>query len=707
MNQTLSIERGEPLPLGASVTDDGVNFALFSRHATVVVLVLFPPSSQRDKVGRREIRLRPGVHRTGDIWHVFVQGIGPGWEYGYYVAKHPNSARHLHRFAAERLLLDPWAKLIHGRPKWELPQTAAKRRQVFASSIRRGVVTANHYHWGNDRPLHRAYAETVIYELHVRGFTRHETAQVSAAPGTFAALVEKIPYLQSLGITAVELLPVHEFEEAENPRSDPVSGAFLANYWGYSTINWFAPKLSYAAQPEQILTEFKDMVKAFHQAGIEVLLDVVFNHTAEGDERGPTLSLRGLDNSIYYLVNSDNGHYANYSGCGNTVNCNHPVVSELILACLRYWVTEMHIDGFRFDLASILCRGQQGEVLPAPPIVERMAEDPVLSQAKLIAEAWDAAGLYQVGHFPSPHRWSEWNGRFRDDVRRFVKGDGGQVAGLKNRLLGSPDLYTAPWRSINFITAHDGFTLADLVSYNHKHNAANGEDNRDGDNDNNSWNCGQEGPTHHPRIRQLRERQSKNLLALLLLSQGTPMLLAGDECGRSQHGNNNTYCQDNALNWFDWSLLKTNANLFRFCRRLIQFRRAEPLFHQRQFLSEIPHQGPYVQWHGVQLSCPDWSWESRSLAMQLRANDSETATHYYLITNAFWEALTFELPPLPSRQAWYRLIDTYLPSPEDIVSANHDAIRLGRQDHYAAAARSVVLLVARPDSLLQMTKNRK
>ncbi|OUD14452.1 glycogen debranching protein GlgX [Thioflexithrix psekupsensis] len=691
----LEIQRGYPLPLGATLLPNGVNFAVFSSSASSVSLVLFAPREYRSEF-RREIRLRSRIHRTGHIWHVFVAGIGIDWEYAYHVAYDPNHAPSFLHLEREQLLLDPYAKLIQGRPEWSVPQQASRRR-IFASGVRRGVVVADHYAWEADRPLHRPYAETVIYELHVRGFTRHPSAQVNAKAGTFAALTEKIPYLQQLGVTAVELLPIHEFDEAENPRRNPQNGAFLANYWGYSSINWFAPKLSYADNPQQVLNELKSMVKAFHCAGIEVFLDVVFNHTAEGDQHGVTFSLKGFDNEVYYLLTKDKTAYLNYSGCGNTINANHPVVSDLIIDCLRYWVLEMHIDGFRFDLASILCRGQQGEVLPLPPLIQRIAQDPILAQTKLIAEAWDAAGLYQVGQFPCPQRWAEWNGRFRDDIRRFLKGDGGQIMGLKNRLMGSPDLYHAPWRSINFITSHDGFTLHDLVSYNQKYNEANGENNQDGDSHNNSWNCGQEGETINTRIIQLRQRQMKNFLALLFLSQGTPMLVAGDECGRTQLGNNNAYCQDNEISWFHWQLVEKNADLWRFCQQLILLRRHETLFQQNQFLSEHHRHVPHVQWHGVKLSCPDWSWESRSLALQLRSDEGYYAAHYYLIINAFWDNLTFELPPLPSRQSWYRFIDTYLSAPEDIAASLQETVRLTQQDHYAVSGRSVVLLVARTE----------
>jgi glycogen operon protein len=560
-------------------------------------------------------------------------------------------------------------------------------------------VAPQAFDWGTARPPRTALADTIIYEMHVRGFTQHPSSGV-AHPGTFEGLVEKIPYLQALGVTAVELLPITEFEEHDNPRYHPETGAGLMNYWGYHPLSFFAPKAAYAAQPRAPVTAFKNLVKALHEAGIEIILDVVFNHTGEGDIRCPTWSYRALAETRYYLIEPTSGVYRNDTGCGNTVNANHPVVQDLIIDCLRYWVTEMRVDGFRFDLASILTRGTDGNVLEQPPLLERIASDPILAHTKLIAEPWDAAGLYQVGQFPRWGPWSEWNDRFRDDIRRFVKSDAGMVPALAARLTGSQDLYAAngstPLSSINFITSHDGFTLSDTVSYNGRHNAANGEKGRDGSHENHSWNCGEEGESHDPQVQGLRQRQMKNLATLLLMSQGVPMILSGDEVGRRQEGNNNPYCQDNAISWFDWDLVSRKSGLLRFFQLLIRFRKCCVQLRPRYYLDDASQAlAPTLTWHGCKLNDPDWSQESRSLAMHL-APASAADRHIYLIANAHWEAHCFHLPALPGSASWYRLADTSQPSPNDIYP-EEEVLRLETPSIYAVGPRSVVILVSRSE----------
>ena len=673
--RALQVSRGAPLPLGATPQPNGINFAIFSRHATLVTLRIFCAGDHEPVV---ELPLDPRLNRTGDIWHMLVCGLESSVGYSYRMERTPCSEPSVHRFAPHLDLLDPYAKAV----SIQAPQHA--------------LIPSDTFDWESDQPLNRPLADSVIYELHVRGYTQHPTS-ATEHPGTFLGLTEKIPYLKELGVTAVELLPVHEFAHMQSERVNPFTGDQLVNYWGYDPISFFAPKNSYCfdsvnAEP---MREFKAMVKAFHSAGIEVILDVVFNHTGEGDEFGPTLSFRGIDNAVYYMIDRTTGGYLNYSGCGNTLNCNHPVVRDLILGALRYWVTEMHVDGFRFDLASILGRGRDGSVLVNPPLLENLAADPILANTKLIAEAWDAAGLYQVGTFPAWGRWAEWNGRFRDDVRRFVRGDPGMVSTLATRLCGSPDLYQAserqPYHSINFVTCHDGFTLADLVSYNEKHNQANGENNRDGADVNLSWNCGAEGPTDSPEIHQLRHRQVKNMATLLLMAHGVPMILAGDELGRMQQGNNNAYCQDNALSWIDWSLKETNADLFRFFRLLIAFRRQHAALRRISFVP-LPC-CPRIEWHGVKLGQPDWSWHSRSLAMHLsRQEENGGEDHIVLIANAHWEEHEFELPVMPNRK-WLRFVDTTLESPADIWDHAGTTIVV-RDGNYKVGPRSVVVLVA-------------
>ena len=683
------ITRGHPTPLGATLRRDGVNFAVFSKHATSVALVLYLPGRQQPC---GEFFLDARYNRTGDIWHVLVKGIDSGIEYGWRVDGPSESP--IHRFDAGKVLVDPYAKALS-----VVPVPGLEHAEVGIAGglvrARRSIVVDDEFDWGFDQPLNRHLADTIVYELHVRGFTCHETSGVDA-PGTFLGLIEKIPYLQDLGVTAVELMPINEFEEYDNPRTNPETGAPLKNFWGYHPINFFSPNAGYAAgggNGAQV-DEFKTMVKAFHEAGIEVILDMVFNHTGEGDQRGPTLSFRGLDNEVYYILDGETGDYHNYSGCGNTLNCNHPIVRNMILACLRYWVTEMHVDGFRFDLASILGRGRDGSVLTNPPRVERIAADPVLANTKLIAEAWDAAGLYQVGTFPNFGRWAEWNGKFRDDVRRFVKGDEGMVTAIATRLTGSSDLYQpsgrAPFHSINFVTSHDGFPLADLVSYNEKHNEANGESNRDGDSHNNSWNCGVEGPTDSEEVLELRRRQQKNFASILLLSQGVPMILAGDEMGRTQYGNNNTYCHDNEINWINWDLGRENEDLARFFKTLIHMRRECGLLRRRTFF-EGSGSGAGIDWHGTKLNQPDWGSQSRSVAMHLHGDGSEP--DLYLIANSYSEELEFDLPRCSNGRRWHRFVDTSLPSPHDVVDPTQVPYLIN-QAHYTVRDRTVVVLLS-------------
>ena len=671
--------RGRPLPLGATILRGGINFSLFSRHGTAVTLILFFPGESEPLI---EFPLDPLYNRTGDVWHAFIIGLDPGVEYGYRVDG-PNDGA-FHRFEARHILIDPYTKALSGGREWQIAETPATRRSL--------VVDAE-FDWDMDRPLNTHLADTIIYETHVRGFTRHPSSSTNN-PGTFEGLVEQIPYLKELGVTAVELMPISEFDENGITRRNPLTGERLCNFWGYDPISFFAPKGGYTSNktPGGPILEMKKMVQALHKAGIEVILDLVFNHTGEIDETGPTLSFRGLDNSIYYMLNPKTGAYEDFSGCGNTVNCNHPVTRSLIMESLRYWVTEFHIDGFRFDLASILGRGQDGEPLANAPLLERIAAEPVLANTKLIAEAWDAAGLYQVGTFPNWGRWAEWNGMFRDDVRRFVKGDPGMVPVLATRMAGNADLYQgggrAPYHSVNFVTSHDGFTLADLVSYQDKHNCSNGQNDKDGNPENLSWNCGVEGPTDDTTILHLRSRQMRNLAALLLLSQGVPMILSGDEMGKTQSGNNNAYCHDGPISWLDWSLLETNADLFRFFKQLIAFRKAHPILRSRDFFK--PDQTPTITWHGLYQGKPDFSWESRSIGMHFVAGRVDQ--DLYLIAHAAEYDGVFELPELPSLKAWYRVVDTRLRSPDDIAATGEE-IALSDQHTYAVGAYSVVLLI--------------
>jgi isoamylase len=680
----LRLARGRCLPLGASAQPSGVNFALLSRHATAVTLVLYPVEGDELLA---EVPLHPLRNRTGDHWHVLIAGLPPAFTYGWRVdgPKGP-----LHRFDPSVVLLDPSATALSNGGVWGRPcdprgQHATSRRSLY---IRRP------FHWREDTPLLTPLEDTIIYELHVRGFTCHPTSFV-AHPGTFAGLVEKIPYLKELGVTAVELLPIHEFDECDCPFVNPETGQPLRNFWGYNSIAFAAVKSAYASTGVEHgqVHEFREMARAFHAAGIEVYLDVVFNHTGEGDDRGRTYSFRGIDNDLYYMLTPD-GRYQNYSGCGNTVNCNHPIVRNLLIDCLRFWVADMHVDGLRFDLASVLGRDTTGHVLVEPPVVERIAEESVLRDTKLIAEPWDAAGLYQVGKFPFGRRWSEWNGQYRDEVRRFWRGEPGLVGALATRLCGSADLYEgsgrAPCHSINFVTCHDGFTLADLVSYNHKHNGANGENNRDGSDWNYSWNCGTEGSSTDPKVVNLRRRQVRNLLATLLLSQGVPMLLGGDEFLRTQGGNNNAWCQDNEVSWVDWSLAQKNADFLRFVREMIALRKRHPTLRRRWFF-----RGGDITWHGVQPGQPDFSSWSRSLALVIdgRRTGREPDRDFYVAFNAWVDPLPFRIPPAPQGRPWRRAIDTALASPNDIVGLDEGpGVEVGKS--YTVASFSTLVLIA-------------
>lgn len=681
------VNRGNTSPLGATVSPGGVNFSVFARDCTGIELHLFDRAE--DAKASRIIELDPKRNRTYHYWHTFVPDIGAGQLYGYRVAG-PFDPQRGRRFDPGKLLIDPYGRAVavpagYNRGAACVPGDNAR---VAMKSV---VADPRGYDWEGDVPLKRSYSSTVIYEMHVAGFTRHPSSGVPAEKrGTYAGLIEKIPYLQDLGVTAVELLPVFQYDPHDAPFG-------LCNYWGYSPISLFAPHAAYSfcKDPLGPLNEFRDMVKALHRAGIEVILDVVYNHTSEGDHQGPTFCYRGFANDVYYSLSPD-GSYIDHSGCGNTLNANHHVVRRLIIDSLHYWVKEMHVDGFRFDLASILSRDGEGRPLKNPPILWDIESDPALAGIKLIAEAWDAGGLYQVGSFIGDS-WKEWNGEFRDDVRRFLKGDEGVINRFAARLLASPDIYghqeREPEQSINFVTCHDGFTLNDLVSYNKKHNDANSEHNRDGTDANLSWNCGIEGPIDDPAIEALRNRQVKNFLAVTLLALGTPMILMGDEVRHTQWGNNNAYCQNNEISWFDWRRLKSHADIHRFTKELIKARGMHSdTVMEELTLSQLLGQAR-LEWHGVRLGTPDWSHESHSIALTAWSITRRVVFHY--LVNAYWEPLNFSLPS-PARLpggTWHRWIDTSLESPEDI--APWDAMPTYADDHYLLPERSLVVLIAK------------
>ena len=646
---------GRVFPFGATLVEDGgVNFSIFSKEATGCTLLLFHHGAKEPFV---EIPI-PERFRIGNVFSIMLFHINiETTEYGYRFDG-PYDPKNGLRFDKTRVLLDPCARSVSGRSVWGIEPDYSNPFQ------HRGQIIREDYDWRGDKPLEIAPCDLVIYEMHLRSFTRHPSSGVRHK-GTFAGLTEKIPHLKTLGVNCVELMPIFEFDEFENTRE--VNGKRLLNYWGYSSVSFLAPKAGYAASAPFGMEgdELKHMIRCLHQNGIEVILDVVFNHTAEGDENGPCISYRGIDNRTYYLLTPDGG-YINFSGCGNTMNCNNPIVRNVVLVCLLYWVAVFHVDGFRFDLASILCRDENGVPMVNPPLLESIAGDAILGKTLLIAEAWDAGGLYQVGRFPAFGRWSEWNGMYRDSLRRFIKGDAGCLPELLSRIRGSDDLYRGrgPSASINFVTCHDGFTLYDLVSYNEKHNWDNGENNRDGSNDNLSWNCGVEGDTDDPEINALRLRQMKNMLTVLLTSRGIPMLLSGDEFANSQFGNNNAYCQDNEVSWLDWNMMDTHRDLYDYVRRLIAFRKAHPVLRAESY--DFSHNGagyPELSFHGTLA----WNLDEHAPGLSFGYMYAEDHERYrteqdafiYVAVNAYWEEQRFMLPTLPEGFRWKLAFEAY------------------------------------------------
>ncbi len=701
-----SVDPGRPAQFGAFPSGDSVQFALVSRHAESVTLLVF--LMPQDTVPDVEIPFDTDTNRVGDVWYCRVHGCTAGCLYLYRVDG-PYDPEAGHRFNPNIALLDPYAQALtisdtigysFGYDPTSPRRDLEPARSSNLAHIPKCIVVDDEFDWQGDRPLKYPLHESVIYEAHVRGLTRHPSSGVEH-PGTFRGVVEMIPYFQQLGITSLELLPVHEFDPNENPRYNPDTGEALKNYWGYSTIAFFAPAARYASDdaPGAVVGEFKYMVRELHKAGIEVILDVVFNHTGEGDETGPTISFRGLDNRLYYLLEDDPRYYRNYSGCGNTLNCNAPVLRTFVLDCLRYWVVDMHVDGFRFDLASILARDQQGALMESPPLLERIAEDPMLRDTKIIAEAWDAGGAYQVGNFPGT-RWAEWNDRYRDDVRRYWRGDPNLTGALATRLSGSADLYHAggkkPFHSINFLTSHDGFTLNDLVTYSHKHNEMNGEGGHDGHNGEYSYNYGVEGETLVPSIEALRRRQIRNMLATLFLSVGTPMLPAGDEMRRSQQGNNNAYCQDNELSWLDHGLMNRHAALIRFVSELIRFRKSQPILLREEFFTGLDSSGSArsdVSWLDAQGRPVDWRTADGCLCVLIDGTELEIAGRpsddLFFVFNA--TAIDRDVLVPQANRSWQIVLDTAAEPPADIFSHGQRPVCTGRT--YRVPARSTIVFI--------------
>lgn len=711
MSNSFETSKGKP-KYGATLYKNGVNFAVFSRNALTVILEIY--ENFYDDKAIAKFQLDPEKNKTGDVWHIFVSGIKAGMYYGYRIDG-PYVPENGHRFNVNKLLIDPYAKAISGcfnldddsvycYDKGCSNDLSFSKRE--SSSLVKGIIIDDsNYDWENDKHPRIPLKDTIIYEMHVSLFTMNKNSGAENR-GSYEGVVEKIDHLKELGITAIELLPIFEFNKNELINTNPMTGELLSNVWGYNPIGFFAPTGNYLKGDRELgmrvgdqVFQFKDFVKAMHKEGIEVILDVVYNHTGEGNENGPTLNFKGFDNSIYYLLEKNKRFYSNYSGTGNTFNCSHSVVKELVTDSLRYWVTDMHVDGFRFDLAAILGRDSTGKWVGDLSLLKDLADDPILSGSKLIAEGWDAAGGYYVGEFPVG--WAEWNGKFRDTVRKFIKGDKGQVRDLATRLVGSPDLFgkfgRKPYHSINFITAHDGFTMWDLVSYNHKHNYQNGEDNQDGANDNYSWNHGSEGETRSPEIIKLRKRQMKNFMVILMLSQGVPMLLMGDEIARTQRGNNNAYCQDNKLNWVDWSRKEQFKDIFCFFQNMISFRKQHHSLKRAHFFTDMDLSGDGIAditWHGIECEKPDWSDWSTTLAFMISGDDfidkdTPKDDDIYVALNSHWEPLYFELPKLNGKK-WYRIVDTSKENGEDFLLEPLEI----KNNKYLVMERSSIILIS-------------
>lgn len=668
------IRPGFYLQNGAVLISGGVSFTVYSRNATSVELLLFKRQAKEPYA----IIPFPKAYRIGHVYSMIVFDLDiEEFEYAYRVDG-PNIPEKGLVFNKEKYLLDPYAKAVTGQSVWG-------KTLDYGSGYRARVVS-NDFDWGKMKQPEIPMEDLIIYELHVRGFTKDNSSGVKH-PGTFDGLKEKIPYLKELGINAVELMPIFEFDENRDTRF--VDGQKLLDYWGYNPVSFFAPNTSYTAGLEYNREgdELKSLIKTLNENEIEVILDVVFNHTAEGNENGPYISFKGFDNNIYYLLTPD-GKYYNFSGCGNTLNCNHPIVQNMILDCLRHWVTEYRVDGFRFDLATILGRSEDGSPMSKPPLLQNLAFDPILGKVKLIAEAWDAGGLYQVGSFPSWSRWSEWNGRYRDDMRCFLKGDAGLAQAAANRITGSLDLYNPEHRgnaaSVNFITCHDGFTLWDLYSYSYKHNEKNGWNNTDGDSNNNSWNCGIEGSTDDIAILNLRKKLIRNACAVLLCSRGIPMLLSGDEFCNTQFGNNNPYCQDNIISWLDWNLLKNNQDIFAFFKTMVQFRKDHPILRKNTELTIYP----WISLHGTSAWTPDYSYESRILGIMFAGKKDNKDDIIYLALNMHWETNQIELPILENNLKWNIIIDTETFTPNSIEPI------IIENNFLTIAPRSVIILTA-------------
>ena len=646
------IRPGFFLSNGAQIVPGGVNFTVYSSGAKSCELILY---HSHDKEPFATIPF-PESYKIGSVFAMIVFDLDyENLEYGFRVDGEFDFA-HGNVFDKNKILLDPYAKMISGRDVWGEEPDWSNDFQY------RSKISLDDFDWEGDMPLKTPHNELIIYEAHVRGFTKDESSGVKFK-GTYAGLREKIPYLKELGINALELLPVFEFDEFEGARE--IDGKKLMNYWGYSTVGFFAPKAGYAASGKfsMQVDEFKDLIKELHQNGIKIILDVVFNHTAEGNEHGPYISFKGLDNNMYYILTPD-GYYYNFSGCGNTLNCNNPIVRNLILDCLRYWVAAYHVDGFRFDLAAILGRDPFGAPMANPPLLESLAFDPILKNAVLIAEAWDAGGLYQVGNFPAYGRWAEWNGKYRDDLRRFLKGESGLASAVASRITGSEDIYDRYWRgdcaSVNFITCHDGFTLYDLFAYNDKHNEANGWGGSDGGDDNHSWNCGWEGDFDLPAdVKYLRHKMIKNAAAILLMSLGIPMILAGDEFGNTQYGNNNPYCQDNKISWLDWNDLQKNQDLFKFFKKVIALRKSHPVLMRMSEGTPIGY--PSISTHGINAWQFDAAPENRVVGIMFAGKTRDGKDDFvYLGINAHWESHGIWLPALPQNISWQIEINTDL-----------------------------------------------